>query len=250
MAFALAGSQPRGPFTAGRVLAAAVAALVALLLVLAALRPSHRDQLVAGLTTAVGSLRPRAPELAPLPPCNATAVTAPEPAVAPQPAAAAQPVAPASTATAAAALEAPPSDSNATRLIGGAVPQLPQVRWIPQCASLLPALQPPSTLAGQHPPAPLLSLALPTVQTRYRAADVAVPAVPVSTLAAARAVQPGGSGPHAPLRPQAAVGCALQCTVHRCWVAAAGPPGRPAQDAHSRAWHCSSFGLSSPAGIC
>ncbi|KAI7846460.1 hypothetical protein COHA_000070 [Chlorella ohadii] len=128
MAFALAGSQPRGPFTAGRVLAAAVAALVALLLVLAALRPGHRDQLVAGITTAVGSLRPRAPELAPLPPCNATAVTAPEPAAAPQPAAAAQPVAPASTATAAAASEAPAADSNATRLIRGAVPQLPQYK--------------------------------------------------------------------------------------------------------------------------
>lgn len=124
--FTLADEQ-RSLFNPGRLLAAAVAALLALL-VFASI-PRHH--IVSGINTAVGTLRPRTPpEL--LPPCNATATAAPQPATASATAAATPK--PAATPPAVAAPEPAAPDSNATRLAGGAIPQLPQVS-IPQLAA-------------------------------------------------------------------------------------------------------------------
>lgn len=154
--FVLAGSQPRSPFTPRRVLAAACAALLVFLLVVAAVRPGHRDQLVAGLTTAMGSLRPKTPAAAvPLPPCNATAAPTPPPVV-PEHAPSQQPAAPTDTA----AVPEPAAGSNTTRLAGGAVPQLPQVTMcrLPTCCA---CMQPMVASKDRHtvtylrpPPAP------------------------------------------------------------------------------------------------
>lgn len=124
--FTLADEQKRS-FTPGRLLAAAAAALLALL-VFAAI-PRHH--IVAGVTTAVGTLRPRSPPGL-LPPCNATAAAAPQPATASATAAATPK--PAAKPPAVAAPEPAAPDSNATRLAGGAIPQLPQVS-IPQLAA-------------------------------------------------------------------------------------------------------------------
>lgn len=124
--FALADEQKRS-FTPGRLLAAAAAALLALLVLWGPSSPFTPS----GVTTAVGTLRPRAPPGL-LPPCNATAAAAPQPATASATAAATPK--PAAKPPAIAAPEPAAPDSNATRLAGGAIPQLPQVS-IPQLAA-------------------------------------------------------------------------------------------------------------------
>lgn len=63
--------------------------------------------------------------------------------------------------------------------------------------------------AHHHLPALPSCATLPTVRASHRAAHVAIHAVPVAALAAARAVQHRRPSPHATLCAQAAVGCAL-----------------------------------------